>query len=169
MNNSQARARKRRFILLTIGLIFITPWIWYLLFKSGLRPYEFHFVVIGLVALLIGVLYTKMKGNLWAMLILLLVVPPMAQDLESYILFEIHYANNDVHIMPSNFMPEGEMYRDFDSYYEFSYGYDSESFSYRTIQHLKNAFVWLIVPLSFIFFNWIRTKPTYPSDIIDQE
>lgn len=168
MTNSKSNSSKKRFVLLTILLILISPWIWYLLFKFGVRTHEFHFLSIGIVALLIGIFQVRMKGSFWVMFILLLALPPVAQDLESFIVFEIHYANNDVHIPPSSFMPEGEMYRDFDSFYDFSYGYDDDSFRHRVLQHVKNLLIWLIVPLAYIFIQRNRRKPNHPSNLIDQ-
>ena len=144
----------------------MSPWLYKFLFTViGGRIHELSYVVIAITALLIGVLYTKLNPKLWLLLICLILLPTVAWELKSFISFEIAHANNEVHIEPSDFMPEGEMYRDFDSYYEFAYG---NEFWNGFNQLFKYQMIWLIMPFIYITIKKVLSKKSVNNDLIDQ-
>lgn len=88
-----------------------------------------------------------------------------SSTLHSQTMNERLQANNEVYIEPSDFMPEGEMYRDFDSYYEFAYGNEYWNGFKRL---LKSQIIWLIVPFAYIIMKKTVFKKSARNDLIDQ-
>ncbi|AEA43274.1 hypothetical protein Fluta_1279 [Fluviicola taffensis DSM 16823] len=82
-----------------------------------------------------------------------------------YISFKIHYANNDVHMEAFGVYPR-EMYRDFNSYFEFAYG--NGNWKYRMNRLIFEIAIWLILSTLFIFIKRTRISKYQNENIIDQ-
>lgn len=166
MTKTLNKTQNIKFLLLTMVLIFMSPWIYKFIFTVvGWKINELSYIVIAFIAFLIGMLYTKLNAKLWLLLMCLILLPTLAWELKSFILFEIAYANNEVHIEPSDFMPEGEMYRDFNSYYDFAYGNES----WNGFKHLlKYQIIWLIVPFLYFLAKKLLAKKNVDTNLIDQ-
>lgn len=166
MNNT-TKKQNITFLLLTVAIIFFSPWFYKFIFTAfGGKVHELSYVVVALSAILIGVLYVKLNAKLWLLLICLILLPAIAWELKSFISFEIACANNEVHIEPCDYMPEGEMYRDFASYYDFAYGNEYWNGLARL---LKREIIWLITPFIYLFLSKTFSKKNHPHDIIDQK
>jgi len=166
MINNTKKKQNLKFLLLTLALIFLSPWLYKLFFTVvGLNIHELSYVVVAISAILISLLCIKLNANRWLLFGCLLLLPPIAWELMSFISFEIDYSNNAVHIPPSDFLPEGERYRDFASYYDFSYG--NEYWNGYT-RLLKHEIIWIIVPFLSLLLHNINSKKNHSMDLLDQ-
>ena len=169
MNNNPRKEKNIKFLLLTVVLIFLSPWLYKFTFNVvGLKFLEASYIVIAITSILIGIIYLNLNAKLWLLLLCLVLLPPIAWELSSFISFEIHYANNDWHLEPCetcDWMPQGERYRAFNSYYTFAYG---NEYWNGFMRHLKYEIIWLVTPFTYILAHKIFSKKNQPIDILDQ-
>lgn len=82
-----------------------------------------------------------------------------------FILYEIGYANNDVHFVGTKSFPK-EMYRDFDSYVEFAYS--RGNWKFRLDRYLVDLGIWTISSVVFIVVSSVIRKVKPDAKVLDQ-
>jgi hypothetical protein len=128
-------------------LILVIPWLW--TSTMALVNFKFYYPLLYLIpALLMNAVFLRKCIFLSLKLIVIsIVLIPFSMELMHFISFEIHWVKNDIHYTdPSTGVIE--MYRDFDSFFVFSYS--DGNWHYRFVQSLYNMLAWLL-PFGFFF------------------
>lgn len=141
--------KKYLFVVLIVIMMLLSPWIWRFT-KVQYDDSNYNLILATIFALCVGLLFLKLNGKQAHYLATILIVVPLSIELMWFVLFQVHYANNDIHITASN-LQSPKMYRDFNSFFEFSYRTDNWIFRLERI--VKETAIWLFISVGFILIK----------------
>lgn len=141
--------KNQLFVVLSITTILLSPWIWRFT-RVQYDNSSYNLILAAIFALCVGFLFLKLNGKQVHYLTIILLVVPLSIELMWFVLFLVHHANNDIHVTASN-LQSPEMYRDFNSFFEFSYRNDNWIF--RLVRIVKETVIWLFISVCFILIK----------------
>lgn len=145
--------RQKKFLIFGAILIILRPWLWKVLNSIIHFSYSSE-LVIFLFAIALSFLFIRLKGKLWQLLLCIVLIDPIGSYLSDLMMFEIHYANNDV-LFPGHPGVPDEMYRDFNSNFEIMMRH--VSLKNWVIGIFKRIGIYLITVALVLFINKRRT------------